>query len=248
MVIFCEDGGVAGGPAGLIGTLHLFFALVAMTAVLLGRIEDTVGTIVVQSTESVDIFRHTIDPPVDKVKVVAGLVDGKTSGVLTHTVPAMEIAGAVFDVDIPVQIDMGDTADLAVNDHFTDLGVDGVIAVVEGADEFTFGFLLSFHHLESVSGVGGHGLFADDINIVTQSADDVFNMETVHADDQNGIGFGLSHHLVKVCSHVFGHILGFGNSVFADLETQRIDVEHTDQLSTMLELTEHGADVHVDRA
>ena len=217
-----------------------------MTAVLLGRIEDAVGTIVVQGTESVDVFGHTVDPPVDQVEVVAGLVDGKTSGVLTHTVPAMEIAGAVLDVDVPVQVNMGDFTDLALDDHLTDLGVDGVVAVVEGADDFTFGFLLSFHDLESISSIGGHGLFADDVDVISKTAGDVFNMETVHADHEQSIGSGFGDHLVKIGGSIFGDILGFGHSIFADLEAQGVDVKHTDQFGAMFELTEDGADVHID--
>ena len=92
MVVLGEDGGVPGGPAGLVGALHLFGALVAVASVLLGGIEDAVGAVVVQRAEGVDVFRNAVHPPVHQIEVVAGLVDGKTAGVLAHPVPAMEIA------------------------------------------------------------------------------------------------------------------------------------------------------------
>ena len=92
MIVFSEDGGAAGFPAFLVSALSAFAAFIAETAFLFGGIENTVRTEVVQRTESMDGFGHTVDPPVDQVEVVAGLVDGQAAGVFAHTVPAVEVA------------------------------------------------------------------------------------------------------------------------------------------------------------
>ena len=141
---------------------------------------------------------------------------------------------------------MGDLADLARPDHFLDLGVDGVVAVVESADDLALGLRFGGQHLEGVFGVGGHGLFGNDVHVIAEAPDDVFHVEAVHADHQQRVGLGFLHHLVEVCGQIFGHVLGLGNLFLADLEPERVDVEHGDQFGAVLELTEHRTDVHVD--
>ena len=210
----------------------------------------------VQRAESMDVFGHTVDPPADEVKVVAGFVDGKTSGVFAHTVPAVEVAGAVFDVDIPGQVDVGDATDLAVNDQFTQLAVDGVVTVVEGTDKFAFGVVFGFDNATGIGDVGGHRLFADDIETEFQTADDVVDVVAVFANNKNGIDLLFFDHAVKdlfpvVEGHrIFSNVLAlhFRNQIFANLETQRVDIQHRDQLGAMAEALHHGTDVHTNCA
>ena len=246
VVIGNEDSGIAGRPAGFVFAIHKFFTFVAVTAVFFGRIERSIRTIVVQSTESVDFFRNSVDPPVDQIEVVTGFVDGQAAGIFPHSVPAMEIAGAVFDVDVPGQIDVGDSAEFAFEDHFAVFSAERRVTVVESANDFAFGFFLGFHHFQGVGGVGGHRFFADDFEVMFQTAEDVIDVSAVHAGHDDGIGFLFSDHFFKVGGEILRSVLGFGNQLFANFEAKRVNIQKTDQFGTMSELVHHRFDVHTD--
>ena len=85
----------------------------------------------------------------------------------------------MFDIDVPVEVNVGDSTDLAFEDHFTQFAVDGIVAVVESTNQFAFGFVFSFEDAESIFAVGGHGFFADDFEVVFQTANDI--IDVVHS-------------------------------------------------------------------
>ena len=180
--------------------------------------------------------------------MVAGLVDGKAAGILPHAVPAVEIARTVLDVDVPVQVDMGDPADLAVQDQFADQAALRTVAVIEGAGHLALGLLLRLADADRVLPVGGHRFFGDDVEILFEGFDDVMRVEAVFADHEHGIRLGLFDHFVVFVRQISRDIFGLRHILAADGETLRVDVEHPDQLGLFRKGGVDRSDPHGDRA
>ena len=236
----------AGLPSGQIGAVSPFLTGGTVPSVFPGGVELAVGSVVIQGSEGVDRVGDPVDPPVDQVEVVAGLMDGKAAGVLAHPVPTVEIAGAVFDVDVPGEVHMGDPSNALFQQQFPQFPVDRGVAVIEGADDFPFGLLFGLTDPDHILDIGAHGLFADDIEIVLQPLEDVVHMKTVFAHDKEGVRFGLFDHFFHLIGPILRKILGFGDLFLADFEAQRVDIQKADHLGGIREIFDDRLDKHSD--
>ena len=126
--------------------------------------------------------------------------------------------------------------------------MDRVVTVVERTGDPALGLRFSRKNTQGVGRIGGHGLFADDVEVVLQTADDVIDMGAVHADDEEGVRPGFRDHLLEVVGEIFGDVRRLRFVLLADLEAQRIDVQHRHEFGTMGEVVEHRFDVHPDGA
>ena len=169
---------------------------------------------------------------------------GEAAGVFAHPVPAVEITGAVVDIDIPVQVHVSDAADLSVQDHLPQFFVGGRVPVVERADHFSFGIFFRFQDPHGVGGIGGHGFFADHIQTMSKPADHIVHMCAVDTGHDQHIRLLFCQHFYKFRIQISRHIHGSGHPFPANLKSARIDIQHTDQLRTVGERFQHGTYKH----
>ena len=121
MVIDDLNSTVSGCPTAVILAVHFVFAIGTGAFIRSSvGIECTVFAVIIAISESMDGGRDIIYPPVDKIEMMTGFVNRQTAGFFTHTVPAVEITGTVFGVDVPGEVNCSHFADFAFNDHFSD--------------------------------------------------------------------------------------------------------------------------------
>ena len=188
------------------------------------------------------------DPPVDEVEVVGRLVDGERAGILAHPVPAVEVAGAVLDVDVPVEVDVRDAPDASGQDKLADEAVLRVVAVVERARHLALRGLLRLADADAVLPVRRHRLLRDDVQILLQRLDDVVRVEAVLRHHKHRIWLRLLDHPVELLRHERRDARRLRQVTAADLEAQRVDVQQTHQLRLVPELAVHRLDPHLNRA
>src|SRR5205823_6290225 len=78
------------------------------------------------------------EPPVHEIEMVSGLVDEQRSAVLSQTMPAPEIVGAVNDIEVPIEIDRDDPANLSCQQDLLDVLAVWRVAEVERDDDRPF--------------------------------------------------------------------------------------------------------------
>ena len=71
-----------------------------------------------QVADGGDLLRPGVDPPVDEVEMVGGLVDEQAAGIVFFAMPATEIVSAMAGIQQPVQGYVQRTADGARGDEF----------------------------------------------------------------------------------------------------------------------------------
>src|SRR6185503_15281615 len=91
------------------------------TGAAVRRAERPVPAVAGQSALGNDRHRIGAQPPVHDIEMVGRLVHQKAAATRLEAVPAPEVVGAVMDVEIPVEIDRDDAADLAAEQQFLDL-------------------------------------------------------------------------------------------------------------------------------
>jgi hypothetical protein len=76
---------------------------------------------VIEAAERRDFQERRVEPPVDEVEVMGGLVDPERAAPLAQPVPAAEVVGAVLGVEIPGEVHGGDPPDRAREQYLLDL-------------------------------------------------------------------------------------------------------------------------------
>ena len=165
-------------------------------------------------------------PPVDQIEVMARLVDPQRAALRLQPVPAAEVVGAVADVEIPVEVDRADRAELVRREDLLDLDVLRREPIVEADGDLALVALLGFEDRLALLLVDHHRLFGDDVDAAVERADDVFAVEGVDGGNRQEIRLHRVDHLVEV---------GEGRTVDAeallrDLDALRVDVAEADEL------------------
>src|SRR5690606_38345789 len=88
------------------------FFLVRATAAA-GSPKRAVLAIMLQRAVGENLGRLRVEPPIKQVKVVGGLMHPKRPTFLHQSVPPTKVRGPMMDIEIPVEIDRGNFADLA---------------------------------------------------------------------------------------------------------------------------------------
>ncbi len=177
---------------------------VAIIVVMLSAIDGSLTTIEFQVAHGVNSLRIGVDPPVDKVKMVRGLMHQQTAGFILFCMPATEIVGTVPGIEHPGKIHRQRSADDALSDQFTHPGGHGRITVIKGHAQLAAGTSDGLKNSPDFIGVDGHGFFADDITAEFHRPDNVLMMGGVHGGDDYHIGFLLPHHAVEIRGQVHG--------------------------------------------
>ena len=74
--------------------------------------ERSVLTIMIQTAQCIHTFRITVNPPIQKVKVVTSFMHPQRAATFYQTMPTTKIIGAMRSVQIPMKINRSDFANL----------------------------------------------------------------------------------------------------------------------------------------
>ena len=188
--------------------------------------ERALAAIVPQAARGRDFHGVGVEPPVDEVEVVGGLVHPQRAALLAQAVPAAEVIGPVGCVEVPREVDGGDGADLAGAEDLLDLLVLGRVAVVEGHDDLPVVPLLRVEHGLALRLVRDHRLLGHDVDAAVESLHDAVHVVGVDRGHAQQVGLRLVQHLLEARE---------GRTGNADLlpgrfHPQGIDVGEADEL------------------
>ena len=200
-----------------------------------------------QITHGKDRFRHGVQPPVHQVKVVRGLVDQQTAGIVLAAVPAAEVVRSMTGVQQPLKRDTGNRARNARFQHFLDLRVAGRITIVECDRDVLAGALLRVDDLLAFFRIHCHRLFRDDIAPHFHGFADVKMVRAVHTRHNNFVRLLLRDHLFKVRRLIHrrtGHVVLRFNAVRPELHPRAVGITDRQQLAVFLEPVAQCIDIH----
>jgi len=235
---FEADGERVGGGGFLAGV-----AVVAVAFAARGRVFASVEE---QVTLGVDGTGDRVDPPVDQVKVVGGLVHEQAAGLVFFAMPAAEVVGAVAGIQHPGKVDVARAADRALHDQLAHGGCKRRVAVVECHAQRAAGPLDRVEDLAGLGVIGGHGLFGDGVAAQLHGAADVVVMRGVHGGDDDDVRPGFGYHAVEVAGVVGGQGVraALPDLAVVPVHARLAEVTERDQLIPPCEVAEDGVNVH----
>ena len=198
-----------------------------------------------------DLFRDVVQPPVDQVEMVGGLVDQQRAAAVAVAVPSAEIVGPVLRIERPGVVHAEDLADVAAVEHLLDLAAGGRIAVVERHLHVAPSGGASFEDLATALVVGGHGLFGHHVTAQLHRADDVVAVGDVRpGGDDHAVGLGLGDHPIELIGGVGGHfrVAGLLQIGVVQLQSAGVDVADADHFGVVAEVAGNGLQVHAAAA
>ena len=199
--------------------------------------ERAVFSVVIERSQGIYALRIAVEPPIQQIEVVAGLVHQQRTAVFHFSVPTTKIIGAVLDVQIPVKICRGHFPYLSRAQQFPYFHAMGRIAVVKRNAADFFGSLFGIEDGLYLFLVSGHRFFGDDVGAQFHSPYDKIIVRRIHRTDDQHVGLGFLHHLFEI------GIRGTGQAhiVLPGLHPAGIDIADAHELHIIRILVRHVA-------
>lgn len=175
---------------------------------------------------------RSVEPPVDQVEVVGGLVHKESAGVRLLPMPAPEVVGAMPGVQHPVEVDTRHAPDRAVRDELPQRAVPRRVAVVEGDHHRTPGRLLGLDDLPRAGGVDRERLLHDDVRARPKAARDQRGVGVVGAGDDHPVHPLVGDHPFQTAGEVRRQVVAAEalDEVQVVRQPARVGVEQGDKL------------------
>ena len=141
---------------------------------------------------------NCVQPPVDQVEVVSGLVHEQAARLLLLPVPAAKVVRAVTRVEQVVHVHLDHLADHALLEQPSHQRAAGPPPVVEGHRERAASAPHRVHDCTAPGRVNRHGLLGYHVAAQLHRPHDVPVVEGVHRGHDDGVGMSLPHHRVEV--------------------------------------------------
>ncbi len=125
-----------------------------------------------EATVGVDLDRLRADPPVEQIEMMRGFVAEQGAALVAQAVPAPEVGRAVVGVQVPVEVDRRQAADLLFEQMLLEARKNNAVAVIQCHDQLTLRLFGGVEDGLAFRLVCRHRFLRDDIEPGAQAPDD----------------------------------------------------------------------------